>query len=122
MLRQIAATAGLRPASAQISRAIWAQATGASTKCLRNKGSMAAIGSSAADKQPEIVCHRGLIALGQARNQRFLRTEVAIEVAGTHPGLGGDDLHRSPVEAVARESAFRGRQDPNTAIVFGLPT
>ena len=47
----------------------------------------------------------GTIAFGDARNDRFLRREVAIQVAGAHPGFGANLLHRRLVKARASKTS-----------------
>ena len=58
----------------------------------------------------ELLCDLGAVALGDAGDQRLLGGEIAVEVAGAHPGFGADVLHRRAMKAgSARSSALLPR-------------
>ena len=67
----------------------------------------------------EILRELGAVALGNAGDQRLLGGEVAVQVAGTHAGLGADLLHRGPVKSGTHEAALRRFEDLVPAV--GLP-
>ncbi len=68
----------------------------------------------------ELPRHLGAVALCDAGDQRLLRGEIAIEVAGAHAGLGADLLHRRAMEARAHETALRSGQDLVAAVGLKL--
>ena len=58
----------------------------------------------------------GLLARAQLLDDRLLRREVAIEIAGAHRRLGGDMLHGRGVKAVSHEGALGGLDDAPASI------
>ena len=60
----------------------------------------------------------GAIAFGDARDDVFLRAEIAIEIARAHPGLGADFLHRGLVKARAGKAGLR--RDENFVAAISL--
>ena len=68
----------------------------------------------------EFLRNLGAIALGDASDQRFLGREVAVEIAGAHPGLGADVLHGGAMEAGTHEATLRRRKDFGAAVGLGL--
>src|SRR5213075_978317 len=95
------ATAGLRRLSAMIS------AQSATSSRLRSTRCCCASAASPSKK---------FSALSDARDDLFLGAEVAIEVTGTHAGLGADFLHRGLVEACTCEAGLRRCEDFAPAI------
>ena len=55
----------------------------------------------------ELLRHLGAVALGDAGDQRLLGGEIAVEIAGAHPGLGADVLHRRAMKARRARSTAR---------------
>ena len=112
-----AATAGLRVASAQISRQSFALSGDASSKCRRPSARKAVRKSLAAVAQlAEFPAEIGAVALAEAGDQRVLGGEIAIEIAGAHAGLRRHVLHGRAVEAGAAEAALRRVQDLRPAV------
>ncbi len=68
----------------------------------------------------EVPRGRGAIALRDPGDDVFLGAEVAIEAAGTHPGLGADLLHRGLVKARAGKAGLGGGEDFVAAIRLQL--
>ena len=62
----------------------------------------------------------GAVALGDAGDDRFLGREIAIDVAGAHPGLGADLLHRGLVKAHTGKAAPRRVEDFRAAVGMQL--
>ena len=59
----------------------------------------------------KLVREADAVALAEPGDQRVLRREVAVEVAGAHPGLRRHVLHGRAVEAGAGEAALGGVED-----------
>ena len=116
----IAAKAGLRVASAQISRQRIAFSRGFSSKCLRPRRGEAVDEILGAGEGVEVFRHLGAVALGEAARDRVLRGKVAIEVAGAHLRLGGDVLHGGAMEARAHEAALGCVQDAGATLGLGF--
>jgi hypothetical protein len=68
----------------------------------------------------EIRCRLAAVALRNPGDDRFLGREIAIEIAGAHPGFGADFLHRSLMKARAGEAALCRLKDLGAAVGLQL--
>ena len=59
-----------------------------------------------------------LIEQAQSLDDSFFRREIAIEIAGAHPGLVRNLRHRGGVKTVADEGALGGVQNMGAPFVF----
>ncbi len=62
----------------------------------------------------------GAVALADARDDRFLGGEIAVEVARAHAGFGADVLHRGLMEAGAGKAALGGVENLGAAVGLAL--
>ena len=111
-----AAKAGLRVASAQISRHRTARSRGSSSKCLRPSAPKPLEKSSAPIEAREILHDPCPVPLRETGHHRVLGGKVAVEVARAHARLGGDVLHGGAVKAGAHEAALGRIEDARTAV------
>src|SRR5690606_12836368 len=68
----------------------------------------------------KILCDIRAVALGNACDDGFLRSEIAVEAAGTDLRFGADLLHGSPMEPGPGKAALGGVEDFLAAVGLAL--
>ena len=116
---QSAAIAGLRPASAQISRIICIFSRGFSRRFLAQALGHRRDDAVGLSKGREGSGALRLLTRAKLLDDRFLRGEIAVEIARAHRRFGGDMLHSRRVKAMPHESTLGGLDDAHAPIRVG---